>query len=346
MWARVDAVMAKQIHRIRPPTRPIVDPLTRALATQIERDFGAFVPPFALHAAAPPVLAACWTMLRESLATVHVDRRRKEAVASAVSRANACTYCVDAHTAALHALGDVTAADALAAPDGRVSETDPLAPLLAWAAATRTADDAHRHTPPFTPREAPEIVAVAFCFHYINRMVAIFLAPSPLPFTSPRLKALTRRFLGPILTGQLQRELAAGEALDFLPAAPLPPALAWTAGHPTLAAAFARAAATIDAAGATALAPSVRALVETRLATWRGEDMGLGRGWLGEAVAAVAEPDRPAARLALLTALAPFQVDDAIIADFRRTAGNDDATLIAATAWASFTVALRITSWL
>ncbi len=352
MWARItsaigrpiDATMAKQIRRVRPPPRPFADPLTRQIAAQIERDFGAFVPPFALHAAAPQVLAACWMMLREALVTTHVDRRRKEAVASAVSRANACTYCVDAHTAALHALGDPTTADALATPDGRIAGDDPLATLVAWAEATRAADDPRLRVPPFPRDETPEMTAVAFCFHYINRMVALFLAPSPLPFASPRLKAIARRALAPVLAGQLRHALAAGEALPFLPDAPLPPDLAWAAPHPTVAAAFARAAAGIEAAAAAVLSPAVRTRVGEMLAGWRGADPGLGRAWLADAVAPLAERDRPPARLALLTALAPFQVDDATIAEFRRSAPGD-AALVAATAWASFTSARRIASW-
>ncbi len=337
--------MARQIRRVRPPLLPFADALTGAVAAQIERDFGAFVPPFALHASAPAVLAACWTMLREALVTLHVDRRRKEAVAAAVSRANACTYCVDAHTAAMHALGDAATADALAVPDGRIGGGDPLAALVAWAGATRTADDPRLEAPPFTAAEAPEITAIACGFHYVNRMVAIFLVPSPLPFASPRLKALVRRVLAPILGGQLRRELAAGDALGFLPDAPLPPDLAWAAGHATIAAAFARAAAAIDAAGAAVLAPPVRMRVEKTVAAWRGADMPLGKRWLADATASLDEADRAATRLALLAALAPYQVDDATVADFRR-ARPADADLIAATAWASFTAARRIASWL
>jgi len=344
VWSRVATTMAKQIRRVRPPERPFADPLTESVAAQIERDFGAFVPPFALHASVPSVLAACWTMLREALVTAHVDRRRKEAVASAVSRANACTYCVDAHTAALHALGAATAADALAAPTGRVGADEPLAALVAWAEATRTADDPRLRTPPFGAAEAPELIAVACCFHYVNRMVAMFLVPSPLPFGSPRLKALTRRMLAPILGGQLRRDLAPGESLAFLPEAPLPADLAWAAEHSTLAAAFARAAAAIDAAGASVLSAAVRTRVEKAVAAWHGADMPLGKQWLVDATASLDEPDRPAARLALLAALAPFQVDDDTIADFRGAA-PDDAALVAATAWASFTAARRIAGW-
>jgi AhpD family alkylhydroperoxidase len=344
MWSRVEATMAKQIRRVRPPERPFADPLTASVASQIERDFGAFVPPFALHASVPSVLAASWTMLREALVTEHVDRRRKEAVASAVSRANACTYCVDAHTAALHALGDAGAASALATPDGRIGGDDPLAALVTWAEATRTADDPRLRTPPFAAAEAPESIAIACCFHYVNRMVTVFLVPSPLPFGSPRLKSLARRMLAPILGGHLRRDLAPAESLAFLPDAPLPADLAWAGRHATLAAAFARAAAAIDAAGAGVLTAAVRTRVENAVAAWRGADMPLGKQWLVDATASLDEPDRPAARLALLTALAPFQVDDDTVADFRRGTPAD-AALVAATAWASFTAARRIARW-
>jgi hypothetical protein len=206
-----------------------------------------------------------------------------------------------------------------------------------------------RH-PPFPPAAAPEIIGIAVCFHYVNRMVAIFLAPSPLPFASPRLKAMTRRMLGPILTGLLQRRLVAGESLQWLPDAPLPPDLAWAAGHPIIAAAFARAAASFTAAGESVVPAAVRALLNDRLQCWHGEAMGLGRGWVEDAVTSLDAELRPAARLALLTAFAPFQVDDAVLEEFRRTRPSDahdsDAALVAATAWASFAAARRIGTWL
>ena len=62
-------------------------------------------------------------------------------------------------------------------------------------------------------------------------------------------------------------------------------------------------------------------------------------------VARLAEVKRPAARLALLTALASYQIDKDTIAAFRAQQPGDDK-LIAATAWASFTAARRVGTWL
>lgn len=277
--------------------------------------------------------------------SVSVDRLRKEAVASAVSRLNDCTYCVDAHTVALHALGDAATADALATPATVDAAAPALAPLIAWALATRTPDAPILRTPPFTSAEAPELVAMAFCFHYVNRLVTLFLTPSPLPFASPRLKGWARRALGPVLSGQLQRPLAPGDSLAFLPAATLPVDPAWAENGTTLGPAFARAAAAFERVGAKALPAAARALVQSRLDAWRGADPGLGQGWVTEAVAALEAADRPAARLALLTAFAPSQVSDEIVAEFRR-AEPSDAALVGAAAWASFATARRIAGWM
>jgi AhpD family alkylhydroperoxidase len=335
--------MARQVRHVRPVAPAGDEPRVHAIAAEITRDFGAYVPPFSLHASAPDVLAACWTMLRECLVPAHVDRGSKERVAAAVSRLNACVYCVDAHTAALHATGDAATADALAAPSSAAAkEADPI---VAWAAATRSPGHAALVHPPFDPAQAPELIGMALSFHYINRMVMVFLRESPLPFRDARLKALARRMMRPIVSGMVGVMLKPGAALAWLPEAPLPDDLAWARPHPTIAAAFARAAASFERSGAAVLPDAVRTRVHERIAHWDGDDPGLGRGWLEPAVAGLAREHHAAARLALLTALAPFQIDDAIITDFRRT-WPDDAALVAATAWASFQAARHIGTWL
>ncbi|HXO43370.1 MAG TPA: alkylhydroperoxidase, partial [Thermoanaerobaculia bacterium] len=71
----------------------------------------------------------------------------------------------------------------------------------------------------------------------------------------------------------------------------------------------------------------------------------LGGGWVEEAVAGVPRDGRPAARLALLAALAPHRVGPAEVAAFR-AAWPGDRALVAVVAWASFTAARRIGGWL
>lgn len=68
-----------------------------------------------------------------------------------------------------------------------------------------------------------------------------------------------------------------------------------------------------------------------------------GRAWdvVPELLAELPDGQRPAARLALLTALASYRVTDAVVADFR-AAGNDDRALVALASWASLAAARRI----
>ena len=66
---------------------------------------------------------------------------------------------------------------------------------------------------------------------------------------------------------------------------------------------------------------------------------------MGAVLAGLDDADKPAARLTLLTALAPYQIDENTIAAFRAQHPGDNK-LIAATAWVSFTAARRVGTWL
>jgi hypothetical protein len=200
---------------------------------------------------------------------------------------------------------------------------------------------------PFPDDHAPELIGVALAYHYINRMVNIFAAESPFPVATPRLKPIMKRMASPAFRRLLAREARPGSSLGLLPPAPLPDDLAWARGDPIIADAFGRAAAAFDAAGQQALPDPVRDLVTARLAAWRGEEPGLSRAWADSAAESLPAPQQPQGRLALLTALASYQVDAQVLADARTRPGPaGDETLVATAAWASFAAARRIGSWL
>jgi hypothetical protein len=131
----------------------------------------------------------------------------------------------------------------------------------------------------------------------------------------------------------------------LLPDAPLPSDLRWARSNPNVAHALARATRAVDELGAALVPGDARALVLERLATWCGEHLGLGRGWVEDAVRPLGEPDRPVARLALLTALASFQIDEDVVDSFRQRSPTDEA-LLATVGWASFAAARRVGTWL
>jgi AhpD family alkylhydroperoxidase len=298
---------------------------------QVERDFNMLAPPVALHSAAPEAMAAAWAILRETLlAPGLADRASKEAVATGVSEANSCPYCVDVHGMTLAALP--------AGPDGAGREA-----IEEWArtSATGTAAGA----PPFPPEQAPELVGVAVAFQYYNRVVNVFLRDSPFPSHVPEsAKPQARRVLGGVLRPRVDAGPRPGASLDLLPAAPQPDDLGWARPNAVVAEAFARAYAVAEAAGARSVPPAVRTLLRDRLSTWDGQAPGLSRAWLEEAVAGLDEADRPAGRLVLAIALASYQVDEGLVDAFRHTAPGDD-TLIELAAWASMSAARRVSTW-
>jgi AhpD family alkylhydroperoxidase len=324
--------MSRFIKYIQTPKPRAASGLTAQVYAQLQRDLGAVVDPLRLHAPDPALLAGAWAILRETLVAGRVRRGLKEAVAAAVSELNRCPWCVDVHGLMVRA-------------DGLASRADPvLQPLSAWAAATRSPDAAPLQAPPFAVAEAPEFIGTAVTFHYLNRMVNVLLVETFMPrqqLARSLITAAAPRLLRPLA----RRSYPPGESLVLLPDAPLPDDLSWAADAPTVAGAFARFTAVVEQASAQTIAPEVRALVTEYLASWHGEDPGLGRSWVERLVGALAEAQRPAARLALLAAVASYQVDDATVEAFRRLHPGDDA-LVGVLAWASFTAARRIGTWL
>jgi hypothetical protein len=183
---------------------------------------------------------------------------------------------------------------------------------------------------------------VTVAFHYLTRMVNVFLASFLLP---PRLSPAARRRakqgISHLLSPTLRGAFPPGRSLSLLPPAALPVDAGWAAGNDVVAEAVARAYAALEAVGERSLSPEVRALVHRRLADWRGEETGLSRQWCEDLVAGLPATERAAGRLALLTAFASHQVDESVVADFRRHE-PDDRRLVEAVAWASYAVARRI----
>ncbi|RII07913.1 Carboxymuconolactone decarboxylase family protein [Streptomyces sp. YIM 130001] len=301
----------------------------RQVYAQAEHDFGFLAPPVVLHSSSPAPLAASWLMLRETLlADGRVDRPLKELVAAEVSRANSCPYCIEVHQAARETLSP---------------PPTPTAALAAWARDTgRTSRGPGDDAAPLAPWQAPELFGVAVTFHYLNRMVSIFLADSPVPRRTPRrLKEPIMRTVARAMRPSASR-VPAGASLSLLPEGSLPPGLDWARDNPAVGEALGRAATAVnDAAGW--VPEQIRARVSARLQSWDGGPVGPSRAWLSDALTGLPESETAVARLALLTAFAAYQVTDSDITAFRAHHSADRA-LIELTSWAAMTAAACVGS--
>jgi hypothetical protein len=207
----------------------------------------------------------------------------------------------------------------------------------------------------------PDLAGVAVTFHYLNRMVTVFLEDSPLPPQVPApVKAKLMRMTATVMLAAAGGRLPDGSALALLPESPLPGVplretsppeaslpeeFSWASADPRIAATLARAAATIDAAAAPVVSPPVRELLARELAAWDGRPPGPSRNWTAASLATLPPGDRPTGRLALLTAFAPYQVLTSDISEFKQAQPADEA-LIQLTSWAAMAAARQIASWL
>lgn len=346
---RALAVISRQTNKIQyiQPIQPqSATGFVAEIYAQIQAGF-AIVPPFSLHSPVAEVLAAVWVLTAETLTVTGVKRAHKEAVALAVSHINACSYCVDAHTMMLHGATDDQAAYALRSGRFEDIKDEQERAFAAWASATRTPCSPLLVAPPFTRAEAPEVVGTAVAFHYMNRMANVFLDKSPIPLPSVvrdmrGMMHLSGKIIGKAIVRKSTRP---GHMLHLLPEAPPLADLHWALPNPYVSDALARFHATIEQVGCEVLSEPVRTMTTRYLEQWRGEGAGISCQWAEDMIKGLSEPDKAAARLVLLTALASYQVDGYVVSAFRKHY-PDDASLVKATAWASWQAAYRVGSWL
>jgi hypothetical protein len=144
------------------------------------------------------------------------------------------------------------------------------------------------------PGNFAELAGVAVTFQYLNRMVTIFLPPSPLPPMTP--KAVGGWVMGMLASAMTSASPVPGACLDTLPDAQLPEEFSWAASDSRIAAVLAGAAAAVEDAAEQVVTMPVRELVADRLRSWDGLPLGASRAWADEAVAGLDETDRPAGR--------------------------------------------------
>ncbi|MEO3890626.1 carboxymuconolactone decarboxylase family protein [Nonomuraea sp. B5E05] len=285
---------------------------------QLAEDFGmARMAVFMTLSPSADVLAATWSLLRESLLAGNAPRTAKEIVAMGVSLANRCPYCVAAHTTLLHATGDHRLAETVAA--GGTPRDAEHAELLAWAK--------NRGPVPFPVVLAHEYIGTALTFHFVNRVASALLTENLLPANLQRSR-LVRSVGGRMMSGAVRRTLPAGGSLPLVADLAAGPEPAWAMGTPVGAAyAALRAAA---GAGGELLGRAARSAVTRAVAAWDGEHPPMDSAWLDGPTAGLPAGERAGARLALLVALAPYRVTDADVAAWRGPATDEDLVRLCA----------------
>jgi AhpD family alkylhydroperoxidase len=333
--------MPSRILYITPVTPSQAQGQLRSVYQQIRQELGLVPEPFTLHSPAPILLAGFWRVFRESLLGGMASRGAKEAVAASISELNRCPWCVDAHTMMLYATGNQHTARAILNGRNRSPLPKEMRAIVNWAYATRTPEASALAHFPFPAEQAGEFLGTALAFHYLTRMVSVFLTETFLP-RMPWMRAASRRLGGWMLAGMGRRTFATS-TLDG--ASPLPADLHWMAQWPTVAQSFAAWDAVVENLGTQSLPESVRRLVDRTVSAWDGCEPGISRRWVEDALVPLTDAERPIGRVALLAALAPYQMDAATMQTYLELQ-SDHGFVVSAVAWASWQAVRRIGTWL
>lgn len=299
--------------------------LTAEVYRQLRDEFLGPVPTFQALSAVPEVLAATWALMREALLAGDASRVDRELVASAVSRANRCRFCVDAHVMLLHALSEHELAEVIARggtpPEPRHAE------LAGWAEASRS-PKAAAWTSPY----GPEVTGTLLAFHFINRIVSALLDPDLLPGGLQRSQAV--RSVGGRLYARTARERKeSGRSLSLLDAGSTAPP-AWAGDSPVGVAYASLRNAALQ--GGDLLGDVARQTVTATVRWEDGKFPARPADWAVDLVRDVPGTDRIGTRIALLAAFAPSAISAGDVALWRLS-HPADADLVRLVAYGAIT---------
>ena len=291
----------------------------------------------------PTLMAAIWTAGRESiLVDDRLDRITKEAMNAVLSQVNDCPYCGDMLISLVHAGGQHEAASSIFSETETAITNTTLGERLAWVKSVATPGTQTHPPVPFTAEELPEAIAALMVMSDINRFSHVVMDGSSVtvPFGLQGIKAVALRVLGRELKATHVERLRPGRALSLLPPARLPPDMQWATSHPRIADALARWTGVVEQEASSVVSPAVRDLVVRNLQTWNGELMPISRSWVDRQVSALSGQERAIARLTLVLARAPYQVDETLVEEVLREDRGEER-FIRILAWASFSSARR-----
>lgn len=304
-------------------------------SVQAVLDFGMVPPPISIHKIDSDLFAASWACLRETLVVGQVPRYFKEAVATGAANANKCPYCVGAHSmmydiykpkAKSHARGEE-------APDSLNTTA-----LSSWAQSCYAAENSPM-VEPFLKSARAEIIGTAVFFHYLTRMVSVYLGdsfvPEKLAWSVPIMMPVMRVMMG--LNDKRHKKPGASR----LPDIPSDNGPAW-ADQDNVRVAFAQFQQVTENKITRILDQPMIDFINTYLSTWERLADSPGAGWVNTHIENWSEQDplkKQQAKFMLLVIGSPYMVIDSDKNALIEKMG--DANFLAMTAWVALKAALR-----
>lgn len=320
MGGMMEAMSAPSVRFINPPKPGKSGGPSAAVYEQMRRDF-MVASPFVLHGSVPDLLAAAWSVVRETLFCGDATRGDKEIVAWAVSDANQCPFCVGAHHAAVRASG---------ANDAALEE---------WARSTNTSNVIAL---PMSENSV-EFYGTAVAFHYLNRMVSVFLPDKMMPMPD-LMDGMTNRMASAMM-GEMIKKGQQNQPGDSATVRPdfdesLAWSPAWADSEPHIRDALRSWSGLVEGAALRHLDAKLLAHLGKSIDTWNGstdDEM------IEATVKAASNPG--AAQLALSTVVKPWQVSAEMVQQARASGLSEDGVLVLVS-WAAQRAARRVGEWI
>ncbi len=307
---------------------------------QLKSEMGDVVEPISLHALTPDLLKGIWGILRETVVVEDkVKRTVKEAVGAAVSASNDCPYCVDAHTIMILGLKDKVVANAILKKKPDIIPDESTRKIVDWSFETRNFDSEIIKNPPFSKEKAPEIIGTAVFFHYLNRMVTIFLGPTILPMNVSFLKGVMKAMAAKMFSGVLQKEKKPGEVKGDMVVSPDFP---WSTNSSRISYMFSYFQHVLGSFSEKNIPEEVQAFMKVQIENWNGEDMPNSNEKLDLIMSNLSEENHLMAKMLYLTAFSPHRLRHHHFEDFKLSYAASDDYLLSMLAWSSFSIATKI----
>lgn len=304
-------------------------------SVQAVLDFGLVPPPISIHKADSDLFAASWACLRETLVVGQVPRYFKEAVATGAANANKCPYCVGAHSM----MYDIYKPKAKSVARGdEASGVLDTTVLSNWAQSCYAAES-NRLVEPFPKSARAEIIGTAVFFHYLTRMVSVYLGdsfvPEKLAWSVPIMMPVMRLVMG--LNDRRRKKLGASR----LPDIPSDNGPAW-ADQDNVSVAFAQFGQVTEKKITRILDQPMIDFINNYLLTWKKPADSPGAGWVNTHLEDWSEQNplqKQQAKFMLLVIGSPYMIIDSDKNALIEKMG--DANFLIMTAWVALKAALR-----
>ena len=318
----------------------------KTIYAELKKEMGDVVEPISLHAPLPDLLKGIWGILRETvLVEQEMSRKNKECVGAAVSSSNECPYCVDAHTIMIIGLKDKIAAKAIVNKDLSLISDDELKKLIDWSFNTRFFNLQMIKEAPFDAMQAPEVIGTAVFFHYLNRMVTIFLGPTILPMNISFLKEPMKKMAAAMFSKVLATKKEAG-TLDYVEKISTSGRdFSWASTNERVEKVFQYFDSVTDKCADEYIPKETRDFINEEMQKWDGANLKSTKE-LDELLTKIPEGNRPMAKILYLICLSPHRIQPSHFEDCQKCFGGSSEAILGSFAWASFQAAKRIGSQL